>query len=229
MLERLGWVVDLGRRDYGEVYALQKALVQKRYAGEVPDLLLLVEHDPVITIGRGGKSEHVLVPQEILARQGIKVYPVDRGGDVTYHGPGQLVGYPILDLRDQGRDLYRLLRKYEEALIDVLRLFGLEARREPNYTGVWVGQAKVAAIGVGVKRWISFHGFALNVDPVLEHFSFIVPCGLRGAAVTSMRRLLGRPITCREVLPVLIQCFSRVFSLNLVPVEEKLLQQIVNA
>jgi lipoate-protein ligase B len=192
------WVVDLDRVGYDAAHALQLEAVAARGAGLIPDLLLSVEHPPVYTLGRAGKEEHLLVPPEELAARGATVRRVERGGDVTYHGPGQLVGYPILDLEAHGRDLHRYLRGLEHALIAALAEFGVEAERIPRLTGVWVGDRKIAAIGVAVKRWITYHGFALNVTADMEHFRAIVPCGLPDRGVVSMHELVPNP--CMEAV-----------------------------
>ncbi|HHY92487.1 MAG TPA: lipoyl(octanoyl) transferase LipB [Firmicutes bacterium] len=212
MCARAVW---LGRQEYGATLAYQKELVEKVRRGEEPDTLLLVEHDPVITLGRMAKKEHLFLSPEALRERGISLFAVERGGDVTYHGPGQLVGYPILDLNRHGRDLHLLLRNYEEVLIRTLADFGVAARRFPPYTGVWVGKEKVAAIGVAVEHWVSFHGFAFNVDPNLNHFGLIVPCGISQYGVTSLARLLGRPVGLTEVVPSVVRHFAAVFNLAL--------------
>ena len=181
----------LGRLGYGEAAVLQHGLVEERLRGTIPDTFLFLEHPPTITLGRGSHAEHLLAPEALLASRGIEVYETSRGGDVTYHGPGQLVGYGIVDLRDHGRDVAAYLRKLEAALIGMLAARGLDARRNPDYTGVWVGREKVVALGVRVDRWVTSHGFALNVATDLSHFDLIVPCGIRGYGVTSLERLLG--------------------------------------
>ncbi len=214
MRARVSW---LGRREYGETLDHQKELAARVRRGEVPDTLLLVEHPPVITLGRAARSENLLLSRAALAEKGIGVFDVERGGDVTYHGPGQLVGYPILDLARHGQDLHLLLRNYEEVLIRTLRDFAVTGRRFPGYTGVWVGDEKVAAIGVAVKHWVSFHGFAFNVDPDLDHFRYIIPCGISEYGVTSLARLLGRPVALAEVMPRVVEHFADVFGLDLLP------------
>ncbi len=190
-------VVDWGLEPYGRILALQRELVAARKACRVPDLLLLGEHTPVITLGRNAHREHLLLPEKELARRGVEAHETDRGGDVTYHGPGQLVGYPILDLTALRKDVVWYVRSLEEVLIRAARSFGLEATRrtEPEgkrqlYTGVWVGEEKLAAIGVHLSRWVTSHGFAFNVTTNLSHFDFIVPCGIRDQGVTSLARLL---------------------------------------
>jgi len=204
---------DWGRCPYREALARQRAAVEARAGGETGDCLFLVEHEPVLTLGRSARAENLRASAEELRRRGIDVVPVERGGDVTYHGPGQVVGYPIVALADLpgGRDLHRYLRDLEEALIRALAAFGLRAGRRPPYTGVWVGEAKIAAIGVAVRRWVSFHGFALNLDPNLDHFRLIHPCGIRHLGVTSLRAHLGRaPARC-EVVAALAASFSEVW------------------
>ena len=179
---------------YGEAWALQRALLVARQEDRIPDTVLLVEHLPVVTIGRGGRADHLLVPREALDARGVALFNVERGGDVTYHGPGQLVGYPILNLRALDEDVVRYVRLLESALIAALETWGIRGERVRGYPGVWVGGAKVAAIGVAVKRKVTMHGFALNVDPDLSYFDLINPCGL-GKPVTSVARLLGRSIS----------------------------------
>jgi lipoate-protein ligase B len=181
-------VCDLGRRRYGDVLALQRALAAQRLAGERDeDLLLLVEHEPVVTLGRTTAATSLPLSSEELARRGIEVFNVERGGDVTWHGPGQLVGYPILDLRAHREDLHWYLRTLEDVLIDSLEALGIPADRNPGRTGVWTAGRKVASIGVHVKRWVTYHGFALNVTNALEGFELIVPCGLHGVVMTSVQ------------------------------------------
>jgi len=183
-----GRLVELGVVPYGEAWELQKSLVTRRRAGEIPDTLVLLEHPPTYTIGRSGSADNVLVDPKA---SGIELYEVDRGGDVTYHGPGQVVGYPIVDLRTRGNDVHAYLRSVEEALIRTLAEFGLAGERDGRYTGVWVRGEKVAAIGVKVSVGVTSHGFALNVDPDFSHWSGIIPCGIKGRGVTSLTKLLG--------------------------------------
>ena len=200
-----------GRLDYDQALQLQQQLLQER-EGQQADILLLLEHPAVITLGRGGRVSNLCLPETALAERGIPVVRVGRGGDVTYHGPGQLVGYPIVDLTPRGRDLHRYLRLLEETLLTTLAAFGLQGRRDPGRTGVWVGAAKIASIGIGVRRWISWHGFALNVATDLRAFDAIVPCGLPGVRMTSMEALLGQSIPLAQVQQVLIEAFSRCFA-----------------
>ncbi|MDA8192387.1 MAG: lipoyl(octanoyl) transferase LipB [Thermaerobacter sp.] len=201
-----GRLVAMGKMDYGQAWDIQRAIGQAVRAGTLPDTLLLVEHPPVYTVGRAarGALTNLVWDAEHLRAEGIQFYEVDRGGDITYHGPGQLVGYPILDLNRHGRDLHGYLRALEAALIAALGRFGIRAERMPPHTGVWVGSDKVAAIGVKASHWITQHGFALNVDPDLAHFAGIIPCGIRDKGVSSMAVLLNRPVTLAEVAPVVV-------------------------
>lgn len=207
-------VRDLGRTGYAEAFALQRKLVDRRKRGEIPDQLLIVEHPHVITMGRNGRRENMLASEKLLARAGVEFHVTDRGGDVTYHGPGQIVGYPILDLREWKRDVVAYVRGIEQAIIDALAGFGIQAGRIAGLTGVWVEDAKIAAIGVHISRWVTSHGFALNVDTDLSYFQYIVPCGL-SKPVTSMRQLGSR--ACRaEVVRALIGGFGRQFEMEMI-------------
>ena len=208
-------VVRLGRIGYHAALKLQLAVLAKLKETDADDAaLLLLEHDPVITIGRVGTAEHLRVPPGELARRGIELVEANRGGDVTYHGPGQIVGYPILRLPEGRRDVHRYLRSLEAVLIATLARYGLAGRRVEGFTGVWVGDAKVAAIGVAFSRWIAYHGFALNVATDLAAFDLIVPCGIEGRPVTSMERLLGRPLGQREVEDAIVAEFVREFAFD---------------
>lgn len=214
-------VLWLGRIDYREAWALQREIAAQRLAGQIPDTLLLLEHPPTLTLGRGTAPEHILASPQALERAGIAVVETDRGGDVTYHGPGQLVGYPILNLREAPHrpDLHVYLRALEETLIRALATFGVDAARFPGLTGVWTGietshPAKIAAIGIKVSRWITLHGFALNICADLTHFDLIVPCGIRDYGVTSLDRVLNRPITLDAVRLAVQSAFAEVFGLD---------------
>jgi lipoyl(octanoyl) transferase len=204
---------QLGRIDYGAALELQQRLTTERKQGLIPDQLLLLEHPHVITLGRNGDMKNLLAGDDILARAGIAFYPTDRGGDVTYHGPGQLVGYPILDLRDWKRDVGAYVRAVEEIIILTLAEYGIEAGRIPKLTGVWVGERKIAAIGVHLSRWVTSHGFALNVSTDLSYFQYIVPCGLT-KPVTSMAAL-GVRASLDEVGAKLAVHFARIFDCEL--------------
>ncbi len=201
---------DLGRVDYEEATNLQKCLVEKRKQNLIPDQLLIVEHPHVITLGRNGRLENLLAGPDVLRRAGIAFHDTDRGGDITYHGPGQIVGYPILDLREWKRDVTAYVRSVEQVLIDALAEFGIAAGRISGATGVWVDGKKVAAIGVHISRWVTSHGFALNVNADLSYFQYIVPCGL-SMPVTSMAEL-GCHASRDEVVPVVARSFSQVFN-----------------
>ena len=198
-----------GRVEYGSAFALQQQLVAQRKAGAIPDQLILLEHPHTITLGRNGHIENVLAGEESLRSAGVAFHPTDRGGDVTYHGPGQIVGYPILDLREWKRDVGAYVRAIEQMLIDTLADFGIQAGRIPKLTGVWVGESKIAAIGVHISRWVTSHGFALNVSTGLQYFQYIVPCGL-SKPVTSMAQL-GCGASWTEVAERLAAHFGRVF------------------
>lgn len=193
-------VADLGRQPYRPVLEFQREVLRARLAGAIADdVLLLVEHEPVVTLGRSTQAASLPLPASALEARGFAVEEVERGGDVTVHAPGQLVGYPILDLHGHRLDLHWYLRQIEEALIEALAAEGIAAGRNPGYTGVWTGDRKVASIGVHVKQWVTLHGFALNVTTDPEEFELIVPCGLRGRAVTSLARLLGDAPGVEEV------------------------------
>ncbi|HYI94569.1 MAG TPA: lipoyl(octanoyl) transferase LipB [Bryobacteraceae bacterium] len=181
-------VRDCGRLAYGQAFALQRELVEQRKRGEIPDQLLFVEHPHVITLGRNGHSENLLASEHVLRSSGIQFEETDRGGDITYHGPGQIVGYPIFDLRDWKRDVTAYVRAIEQAIMDTLFGFGIESRREPGATGVWTDKGKICAIGIHISRWVTSHGFALNHTTDLSYFQYIVPCGL-SKPVTSIEAL----------------------------------------
>jgi len=202
-------VRELGRMEFAAALEVQQQLVAQRKQGLVSDHLLLLEHAHVITMGRNGQAQNVLAGEDVLGRAGISFFPTDRGGDVTYHGPGQLVGYPILDLREWKRDVGAYVRGVEQVLIDTLAAFGIQAGRIAGLTGVWVDGRKVAAIGVHISRWVTSHGFALNVSTDLSYFQYIVPCGLT-KPVTSMEQL-GVRATLQEVSDVVAGCFGQVF------------------
>ncbi len=215
----------LGLVPYGEALALQRALVEERRSGRVPDLLLLLQHPPVLTLGvkgDGGRA-HILATPERLRELGIDVFETGRGGDITYHGPGQIVGYPILDLRPDREDVHRYVRDVEEVMIRVCADYGIEAGRIPGLTGTWVGvggpkthahgagPAKIGAIGIRISRWITSHGFAFNVTTNLRHFELIVPCGIAGHGVTSLEKILGRPLSIAEVEDRVVRHVADVF------------------
>ena len=217
-----GWVGEttrqldvrrLGRIAYGDALALQRSLVEDRRAGRIPDTLLLVEHPHVLTLGvrgDGGRS-HILASPDTLAARGVEVYETGRGGDITYHGTGQIVGYPILDLKPDRCDVHRYVRDLEEVLIRTAADYGIQAQRVEGLTGVWVGREKLAAIGVRIARWITSHGFAFNVTTDLEYFNLIVPCGITDRGVTSLARLLGRTVELADVQDRILDHFANIF------------------
>jgi lipoyl(octanoyl) transferase len=208
----------LGRIDYAEALALQRGLVEDRKAGRVPDLLLLLEHPPVITLGvkgDGGRS-HIVATPDRLAQLGIAVEETGRGGDITYHGPGQVVGYPILDLKPDRCDVHRYVRDVEDAMIRTCADYGVAASRIAGLTGTWVGPDKIGAIGIRISKWVTSHGFAFNVSTNLEHFNLIVPCGIADHGVTSLERAAGRPVPMREVEDALARHVASVFDREII-------------
>ena len=206
--------ISPGIADYRAAFALQRRLDERVVAGELPNVLLLLEHPHVYTLGRRGSRDDILVTPERLAELGVEVHDVDRGGEVTYHGPGQLVGYPIINLRKWGGGPLRFVRALEEVLIATLNEFGIEAGSEERPTGVWVGDAKISAIGVKVSRGATTHGFALNVGPDLSYFDHIVPCGIPDGRVTSMAMHMTDPPSVQAAIPVVARHFGRVFGLS---------------
>jgi lipoyl(octanoyl) transferase len=208
----------LGCVSYNEALLLQQQFVKARRAGEVPDLLLLLQHPHVLTVGAGARHSHgnIVADSATLQAKGIQVVEVGRGGDVTYHGPGQLVGYPIVDLRPDRCDVRRYMRDLEEVMIRTAGTFGVTAERVSGLTGVWVGNAKLGAIGVRISKWITSHGFAFNVMTELEYFNLIVPCGIKDRPATSLSALLGRMVSVTEVEQVLTEHFSVVFDRSVI-------------
>lgn len=212
----------LGRVEYEDGLKLQALFGKARAQGLVGDTLLLLEHPPVITLGRAAKAHHVVLPPAQRKLLGVEVFETNRGGDVTYHGPGQIVGYPIFDLAPDRKDVRKYVRDVEECLLRTLASFGLTAGRIPKWTGVWMGEEgrdarKIAAIGVHLSRWLTSHGFALNVNTELSHFEWIVPCGITEAGVTSMDRELGATLPLAQVQDALVQAFAEVFDAELLP------------
>jgi lipoate-protein ligase B len=212
-------IEDLGRRPYAEVLELQRDFRRRRIEGELgEDVLLLVEHPPVITLGRGTRPSSLPIAPAELERRGVEVFEVERGGDVTFHGPGQLVGYPILDLRGHRQDLHWYLRSLEDVLIQALGGLGIEADRNPGLTGVWTAGRKIASIGIHVKQWVTLHGFALNVTTDLDPFDLIVPCGIRQVVMTSVAAELLREDSeslMAEVRGRVVEAFCDVFGLSI--------------
>jgi lipoate-protein ligase B len=208
--------VDLGVDEYAHAYGLQVRLHDLREAGHIPDTVLLVEHPPSVTIGRASRRESIVASDAELRRAGVAVYQTDRGGDVTYHGPGQLILYPIMNLHAYGKDVHAHARRLEQVLIDTLASFGVDAGRRTEYPGVWTAEGKIGAIGLRVSRWVTLHGIALNVAPDMAHFSLIVPCGIRDAGVTSLSQVLGRTVETAAVKTRLRAAFEEVFSVRLI-------------
>jgi lipoyl(octanoyl) transferase len=206
-------VTDVGRMPYGAAFELQRKLVEQRKRGEIPDQLLFVEHPHVVTMGRNAQEKHVLASPEMLERAGIALHETDRGGDVTYHGPGQIVGYPIIDLREWKRDVREYVRAIEKSIADALKRYGIDAHGDPEEIGVWTEKGKIAAIGVHISRWVTSHGFALNLETDLNYFRYIVPCGLT-KPVTSMRAF-GCGAARDEVIQALTETFGSVFNRNM--------------
>ncbi len=207
--------LHLSRWDYAEMTRIQNLLHRRRQLGQIPNVVIFLEHNPCFTIGRSGGLHHLLVNNSILEQHGITVHETTRGGDITYHGPGQLVCYPILSLEGDKRDLHLYARQMEEVMIRTVRAFGITAGRDPKYPGTWVGDSKIGAMGIAVRKWVTMHGIALNVCPNLEHFSFIVPCGITNHGVTSMSKVLGRPIDIEDVRSEMHKQFSHIFQMSL--------------
>ena len=202
----------LGRVPYAEALALQESLVEQRKRDEIPDQFLLLEHPHVITLGRAANRANILIDDAARAQLGVELFDTGRGGDVTYHGPGQLVGYPILKLPPGRQDIRRYVRDLQEVLLRTARDFGVEAEpRGGEFVGVWVGDDKLGAIGIRISRWVTMHGFAFNVTTSLEYFQLIVPCGIRGHGVTSLEKLLGRPVEMEAVAQSAVRHFREVF------------------
>jgi lipoate-protein ligase B len=205
-------IIDLEKRDYKETWDLQKTIHKKRLDGEIPDTLILVEHNPVITMGKSGKDNNLLIPRKTLEEKGIDFYHIERGGDVTYHGPGQLVGYPIFNIRNGLIGIKPFIDRLEDVIITTLRDFAIKAEKREKMIGVWTQTGKICSIGIAVKRWVSFHGFALNVNTDLNYFDHIVPCGLKNVTMTSMQRILDKTIAMDDVKKAVIEKFAEIFN-----------------
>jgi lipoate-protein ligase B len=209
------WIERLGVMDYARALDFQRAVAKARIAAEIPeDVLLLLEHPPVVTMGRSSKEAHLLASPALLAARGVELYEVERGGDVTFHGPGQLVGYPIIDLTRHKKDLHWFLRRVEESLIVALATFGIVAERNPGLTGVWTQGRKIASIGVHARDWVTWHGFALNVSTDLSYFDLMVPCGIQQVTMTSIEVEIGRRVSMGEVEAAVVDAFGSVFDLT---------------
>lgn len=220
---------DLGRVRYGLALELQRRLRALRQRGEVEDIVLFLEHSPVITIGRRGDKGHILLSEDELARAGVEVFPVERGGDVTYHGPGQIVLYPILDLRRWGKDVHRYVNYLEEVMIRTARSFGVEAGRRPGFPGVWHERGKLGAVGIHVHNWVTMHGLAFNVDLRPDGFRWIVPCGIRGARAVSLADLLGEPVPMGKAWNAARAAVAEVLGVELRPLGRKVVEEWTSA
>lgn len=214
------------RLDYARALALQNQICGYKKRGFGPDLLLLLEHAPVITLGRNGDWHNLVVSEETLQARGVSRYQTDRGGDITFHGPGQLVGYPLLKLESNEQDVHRYMRNLEEMIICVLGKYGIEAGREEKLTGVWTKSGKICAMGVHISRWVTTHGFALNVNTDLSFYDLIIPCGLKGRQVSSMKAMLGCEVDLREVADRLAENFGRIFRRNMIPMPPTALEDL---
>lgn len=239
------WVVSLGRMPYGDALELQRSLARERISGAIPeDMLLLVEHPPVVTLGRSvkGGARNLMVSSDYLASRGVELFDVERGGDVTFHGPGQLVGYPIIDLKRHRQDLHWFLRQVEEGLIRTLASYSIPAERNPGLTGVWTAGRKIASIGVHARDWVTWHGFALNVTTDLSYFELIVPCGIEGVTMTSIANELTRrdpsglgehspspPLTVDAAGAMAAESFAELFELDPVVVDRSALTEVAPA
>ena len=209
-------LLDKGYAKYKEIWVLQKNLVEKIIQGKITDTLILVEHPSVITLGKKAKKEEILVSEDFLFQHKIEYFYVDRGGKVTFHGPGQLVAYPIINLSLDGKDIHRYLRNLEEVIIRVLKKLGIEGERVKGYTGVWAKGGKVASIGIGVRRWVTYHGLALNVNTDLSYFSLISPCGIESSKITSLSQILHSPLDMKEIKSLFLKYFCEVFKRKII-------------
>jgi lipoyl(octanoyl) transferase len=220
-------VSDIGRTRYADAWTFQKEIWTLRHANAIQDTLLLTEHEHVYTLGKSTDDNHLLASEEELKISGTDVFHIDRGGDITYHGPGQIVGYPIIDLNNYFLDIHRYLRSLEEVIIHTLAEFGIQARREKDMTGVWVNNEKMAAIGVKVSRWVTMHGFALNVNTDLSKFDRIIPCGIFHKGVTSMQHELGHEVSIEPVQKAIVDSFGAVFGCLPHWMEKELLDSMI--
>ncbi len=216
-------LINSGRLKYEEAWNIQKILHRLRVDGKIPDTLWLLEHEPVITLGRKASMEHLLVEESYLKKLNIELFHVERGGDITYHGPGQLIGYLFFKLKDM-TSVRPFVRKVEQAIVHALKLLQVEAKTEEGYTGVWIGRNKICAIGIAVRDWVTFHGFALYVDPIKEHFNLIVPCGIKDRGIISLSDILPN-VSMDDVRKAVAKAFEHVFNLHF---ETKHLDSILN-
>jgi len=212
-MDKIIKVIDLGKMEYGKCLELQRSLRDRRIAGEIDDTLLLVEHTPVITMGRRGQNDNVVVTEEFLKENGIAIHWVERGGDVTYHGPGQIVAYPIFNLAGFGKDIHKFVENLQDSIMKVLaEEFSIEAHKEEGkHTGVYVGDDKITAIGLAIRKWVSMHGFAFNVNTDLSHFRWIIPCGLGDRGVTSVKEILGEEVDFEYVKGKVVEAMAYIY------------------
>jgi lipoate-protein ligase B len=227
-MDRRGFSLRPGIRAYDAMLGLQRKIQAARQQGAIADTVIFLEHDPCITIGAKGSEASIMVNREILEKRGIAVYATDRGGDVTYHGPGQIVCYPIIDLHPYGCDVTTYARNLEEVIIRTLQAFGISSSRKEGFPGVWVDDKhKIAAQGISVDRWVTMHGIALNVCPAMEHFALIIPCGLRGFGVVSMVDCLGQPVEVSAVLAEMTRHFTEIFEIELEEIREDRITELI--
>ena len=219
-----GYIIDLGLVDYKKAWELQHQLWERRVEDELPDLLIFLEHPHVITLGRRGNRSHLIASPEVLEEMKISIFQVERGGDVTYHGPGQIVVYPILDLKEYGYRLIRYIGQLEGIILRVLKDFGIEGRRDPMNRGVWVDEEKIASVGVAIKRWVSFHGFSLNYETDLKYFELINPCGLEGQKMTTIAKIVGKEISRERLVKRIGFHFKQIFERDW---QEKNLEELI--
>ena len=215
------WLLEFSLEPYQRMWDLQRSLMHARQEDDIPDALMLLEHEPVITLGRRGKESHILATPEALKEAGISVYRVERGGDVTYHGPGQIVGYPILRLTSFGLGVADYIHLLEEVIIRTLSDLGLTGRRRDKIIGVWLGNNKVAAFGARIERGVTYHGFALNVNPIMEHYEFIIPCGITDAGVTTIQREVAQPVNVSQTRKRIRHWFSEIFQVDFEPIPQE--------
>ena len=217
-------ILDLKQKDYKEVWELQKLVHQKRLENKISDTLILVEHNPVITMGKSGKQDNLLIPFTLLRDKGIDFYKIERGGDVTYHGPGQLVGYPIFNIKQGLIGIRPFIEKLEDIIIATLAEYGIKSEKREKMIGVWTETGKICSIGIAVQKWVSFHGFALNVNTNLQHFDYIVPCGLKNVEMTSMQKILNHTIDMAEIKKSIGANFGKFFNKS---IKEQCLKEII--
>jgi len=223
-MSQRGWIIDLGLMDYQKAWDLQHQLWSKRVESQIPDGILILEHPHVITLGRRGTRSHLLVSLEVLEALKIPLFHVERGGEATYHGPGQIVVYPIFNLKEYGYRVVQYIYQLEEAILHLLSDFGVEGRRNPSNRGVWVKDEKIASIGVTIKRFVSFHGLSLNYETDLKYFELINPCGLKGIKMTSMAKILGNRVSRKELVEGIFFHFKQIFKREW---EEKGLKELI--